>query len=124
MYAEAEASGAAAAQPATPADQTAKPEGQVKRNVAAKSTWVRLLFMAFFAVVYGILHGVLAVVVGLQFLTVLFTGSPNERLMKFGHELGIYYHDIVVFVTFKTEARPFPFSDWRREPVPKQRTDE
>lgn len=69
----------------------------------------------FFGVVFGLLHGVLAVVVGVQFLIVLVTGSPNERLLTFGHQLGIYYHDIVVFLTFKTEAKPFPFSDWRRE---------
>ncbi len=107
MYAE------AAAADAEPRGQ---PVGQVKQNVTARSTWVRLLFMALFWVVFGILHGVLAVVVGLQFLIVLATGSPNERLVTFGHELGIYYHDIIVFVTFKTEAKPFPFSDWRREP--------
>ncbi len=107
MQAEAEAAGAA------PRDQ---PVDQVKQNVTAQSTWVRLLFMALFWFVFGLLHCVLAVVVGLQFLIVLVTGSPNERLVTFGHELGIYYHDIIVFVTFKTEAKPFPFSDWRREP--------
>ena len=106
MCAEAEAAGA---------EPRGQPVGQVKQNVTARSTWVRLLFMALFWFVFGLLHAVLAVVVGLQFLIVLMTGSPNERLLKFGHELGIYYHDIIVFLTFKTEAKPFPFSDWRRE---------
>ena len=106
MYADAEAAGA------TPG---AEPVGQVKQNVTARGTWVRLLFMFLFWFVFGVLYGVLAMVVAVQFLIVLVTGSPNERLLKFGHELGIYYHDIVVFVTFKTEAKPFPFSDWRRE---------
>ena len=106
MYAEAEAADAA---------PRGQPVGQVKQNVTARSTWVRLLFMALFWFVFGVLHCLLAMVVGVQFVIVLATGSPNERLVKFGHELGIYYHDIVVFVTFKTEAKPFPFSDWRRE---------
>lgn len=105
MHAEAEVTGAAPRE---------EPVGQVKQNVTARSTWVRLLFMAVFWFVFGLLHCVLAVVVGVQFLIVLVTGSPNERLVKFGYELGIYYHDIVVFVTFKTEAKPFPFSDWRQ----------
>lgn len=110
MYAEAEAAGAPREQPVGQAKQ------QVKRNVTARTTWVRLLFMALFGVVFWLLHCVLAVVVGLQFLIVLATGSPNKRLLTFGHELGIYYHDIVVFLTFKTDAKPFPFSDWRTEP--------
>jgi hypothetical protein len=77
---------------------------------------MRLLFMALFGGIFWLLHCVLAVVVVVQFLIVLATGSPNQRLLTFGHELGIYYHDIVVFLTFKTEAKPYPFADWRREP--------
>lgn len=108
MYAEAESCPDAAArgQPA---------RAGVRKNIASRSTWVRLLFMILFGFIWPILHAVLAVVVGLQFLIVLVSGAPNERLVTFGHELGIYYHDIVVFLTFKTEAKPFPFSDWRSE---------
>lgn len=112
MYADAEP-----CPEAGPRGQTARaqPAGQVKENVKSRSMWLRLLYMVLFGVVFWILWGVLAVVVGIQFLIALVTGSPNERLVRFGHELGIYYHDIVVFLTFKTDAKPFPFSDWRTE---------
>jgi hypothetical protein len=109
MYAEAEAEASGDARPESPASR-------VKRNITAGSTWMRLLFMALFGGIFWLLHCVLAVVVVVQFLIVLATGSPNQRLLTFGHELGIYYHDIVVFLTLKTEAKPYPFADWRREP--------
>ena len=106
MYADAETAGAA------PRSEAA---GQAKQDVTTRGLWLRFLFMVLFWFVFCVLHGLLALMVGVQFLIVLFSGSPNQRLVKFGHELGIYYHDIIVFITFKTEARPFPFSDWRRE---------
>lgn len=77
-----------------------------------KSTWIKILFVAIFGVVFYITQFILfAVVVG-QCLFSLFTGKPNEQLLKLGQNLSQYVHEILAFVTFNSDKRPFPFDDF------------
>jgi hypothetical protein len=76
-------------------------------------TWLRGLMMLLFWVLYGIAELVVGVVVLLQFLIVLFTGERNDRLLGFGERVSLYIYDVLRFVTFNSEQRPFPFSDLR-----------
>jgi hypothetical protein len=48
----------------------------------------------------------------IQFMMMLLAGKTNERLASFGSSLGCYLQQIVCFLTFATETKPFPFSDW------------
>ena len=86
---------------------------EVRENVTSRATWMRLLHMLLFAVVFAVMHIVLALVVVVQFFTALVGGKPMERLLVFGRDLANYYHDVVLYLTFTTEKKPFPFSDWR-----------
>lgn len=86
---------------------------EIEDNIKSRSTWLRLLFMIIIAVIYGLSRLVLGAVVLLQFLWVLFTGEPNTRLTGFGQSLATYTYQIVRYLTFNTETRPFPFDeDW------------
>jgi hypothetical protein len=52
----------------------------------------------------------------IQFFHVLFTGNTNEQLKTFGHSLAIYSYEIVDYLTFNTETKPFPLgADWPSE---------
>jgi hypothetical protein len=55
---------------------------------------------------------VLCIVAVIQFLMMLLSDTPNERLVIFGRNLGRYLQQIANFQTFATEEMPFPFSDW------------
>jgi hypothetical protein len=68
--------------------------------------------MVLFAIVLGIVKIVLLAVTLLQVILTLFTGSQNERTTKFGGQLGLYSCQIFHFLTYYSESRPFPFSDW------------
>ncbi len=82
-----------------------------------KSTWIRILFVALFWVVFHVTQLViLAVAIG-QCLFTLFTGNPNAQLMKLGHNLSQYVQEILAFVTFNSDKRPFPFNDFPQEGV-------
>ncbi len=94
------------------AQPTGAAAASAKQKVASRRIWLRFLYMALFAVVFWVMHAVLALVVVLQFLLVATTKKPNKRLVTFGHELGQYYYYIVLFLTFRTEELPFPFSNW------------
>ena len=78
----------------------------------ARSTWLRLLFMLVFVLIWGVSRIVVGVVAVLQFGWVLFTGTPNARLLIFGQSLATYGYQIMLYLMFNTEQRPFPFLDW------------
>jgi hypothetical protein len=42
----------------------------------------------------------------------LFTGATNARLREFGQSLAVFIYQIVLFVTFNSDERPFPFGPW------------
>lgn len=86
---------------------------EFEKNVTTRSTWVRLLFILLFAFLYGVSRIVTAVVVAVQFFHVLFSGGTNEQLKRFGHSLAIYSFQVVNYLTFNTETRPFPLdAEW------------
>ena len=82
-------------------------------NVRELSGWVRVLFVIFFIVVLHLIIGPLIVLLALvQALFLIFTTKANENLAGFGSLLVTYVAQILNFVTFNSESRPFPFSDF------------
>ncbi len=84
----------------------------LKTNVTRGATWLRGLFMLLFAVFFNFAEIILGVIVVFQFLNVLVTAKPMPRLVGFGESLGRYIYQIVRYLTFDTDDRPFPFADW------------
>jgi hypothetical protein len=82
-----------------------------ERHVKSRSTWLRLLFMIVMGVCYAVSRFVVGVVIVLQFFYVLFTGETNPRLKELGQSLATYTYQILQYLTFNTEQRPFPFDD-------------
>ncbi len=88
-------------------------QSDLEKNVRSKSTWIRLLYMIVMAIAWSIAVLVTSAVVGLNFLYVLLTGKTNSRLTEFGQSLASYLYQIVRFMTFNTDTRPFPIdSEW------------
>jgi len=84
-------------------------QSDMEKNVTSRSTWLRLVFMIVFGFLYFLSRIVIAPVVVIQFLYVLLTGETNDQLKRFGHSLAIYSYQIVDYMTFNTEKKPFPF---------------
>lgn len=95
--------------------------GDLQENIKSRSTWLRLLFMLILVFAYWLSRLVVIAVVILQFFHVLFTGDTNDRLKELGQSLATYSWQVVRYLTYNTETRPFPFDqDWpspRSEPV-------
>jgi hypothetical protein len=81
-------------------------------NFASRETWKRAIFMLFFLAVISMTEFVIYSLVILQFITVLISGKPNERLTEFGRELSVFVYNIFSFLTYNSEQRPFPFNAW------------
>jgi hypothetical protein len=85
----------------------------VEQHLKSRSTWLRLVFMIVMAVLYAISRIVVTAVIVLQFLHVLFTGDKNRQLTTLGQQLATYTYQIVVYLTFVSDVRPFPFdAEW------------
>lgn len=83
----------------------------IEENIKQKSTWLRGLFMLVFIFIYALSRFVVGAVVLLQFLWVLFSGEVNQRLKVLGQSLAVYTSQIIRYLTYNTEQRPFPFDD-------------
>ena len=82
-------------------------------NIKAKSIWLRLFFMLATTLLYSVSRLVVGAIIVLQFFFVLFTGKTNKQLLSSGQALSTYTYQIICYLTFNTEERPFPFdSDW------------
>jgi len=85
----------------------------LSNNLRSKSIWMRLFFMIVIALLYSVSRVVVGAVVVVQFLWVLLTGEANQKLQLFGQALSTYTYQIILYLTFNTEERPFPFdTDW------------
>ena len=104
---------------------------EIKTNLKNTNTWLRLLFMVLFSAFYFLAISVFGAMLAFQILVALLTGNPNERVRQFHAQLVKYIYQVLRYVSFGTEEKPFPFSDWPDEtpeeistPVPVPDTDQ
>lgn len=94
-------------------DEEPRAETKIEKNLKSKPTWLRLVFMVIFYLIAGLASMVASAVVILGFFWVLFTGEANAHLKRFGAGLAAYISDIVRYLTYNSETKPFPFEgDW------------
>ena len=85
---------------------------ELKQRLIEESTWLRGLYMVLFIIINEITKVLLMAVVVFQFLATLFTSKRNQQLLNFGGSLSAYIYQIVLFLTYNAEEKPFPFSPW------------
>ncbi len=86
---------------------------QIVDNLKQPSSWIRVLFMLGFAILlYVIITPVVFLLMIVQALFVLLTGELNANLKYFGGALAQYVSQILLFISYNSETRPFPFSDF------------
>jgi hypothetical protein len=67
--------------------------------------------LLFFVILWFARFVILAAVL-FQFVSMLVSGKINERLLELGESLGLYSYQIIRFLTYNTEEKPFPFAEW------------
>ena len=85
----------------------------MEENLKSKPTWMRLVFMILFSILASVTSFVASIVVGLGFLWVLFTGETNKQLQALGKSIASYLYQILCYLTYNSDDRPFPFElEW------------
>ena len=85
----------------------------VKTNISNASTWKRVLFIIIFCFIFNLTELLIGVLVVFQVLALLFSGERNQRIQDFSDQLSQFAFDVLQYVTFNRDERPFPFQDWR-----------
>jgi hypothetical protein len=87
-------------------------EQQTKTHLLNPETWIRLLYMIVFGLLSILARMVVWIVAVLQFLLVLITGADNKNLRDLGQGAAKWTYQAFLFLTFNSNDKPFPFSDW------------
>ncbi len=84
----------------------------IVENLKQPSNWFRIAFMVAMAIVLYVVSLVLMVLTIAQALFSVLTGSDNENLRALGKDLSTYVHQILEFLTYNSDVKPFPFSPY------------
>jgi hypothetical protein len=76
------------------------------------NTWIRLAYMVLFALSVMAARLLVSIVVIVQFALVLIFGRDNENLRNLGQGLGKWVYQAIMFLTFNSDDKPFPFDEW------------
>ena len=83
-----------------------------KISLLNANTWIRGAYMLLFGLLLVAARLIISIVVVVQFLFVLLTGSDNDNLRNLGQGLGKWVYQTLMFLTFNSEEKPFPFDEW------------
>jgi hypothetical protein len=84
---------------------------EIKKNILSPSQWIRILYMAFYAIACWALVFILPVVIVCQIIISLITGADNKNLRDFGKTLSDYFHQAMDYLVYAADEKPWPFSD-------------
>lgn len=90
---------------------------QQTHPIKDRQQWLRLVFMLLYAIVLNLTMWVLGVVVVVQLLFKLITGHTQAGVGRFAADLDRFISQIVRFLTYQSETRPFPFNPVNQSPA-------
>ena len=88
---------------------------QLKNNFLSTSLWLRIFYMIIFYVVSKVVVFLILLITVVSTLGKLVTGQLIQPIYNFSHGLNLYLLQIIEFLTFRIEDKPFPFSDWPKD---------
>lgn len=88
-------------------------------NLKSETRWFRLLFMAMFAFVGNVVLMLIFLIAFVQAVHGFITGDANHRLLQLSTGLNQYLYQVTNYLTFNSEQKPYPFSDWPQTPTMK-----
>jgi len=72
----------------------------------------RALFTILYLIIIRLISMVLFVIAITQYIYSWLTGEPNDKILYFTESLAEYSRQLVAYVGFNTDERPWPVGDW------------
>jgi len=85
---------------------------EVETNERAKPGLSRALYTILYLIIGRFISMVLFVIALTQYIYSWLTGEPNEKILHFTEDLAEYSKQLVSYVGFNTEEKPWPVGDW------------
>ena len=85
---------------------------EIKEADTNSVIWTRIFFVVVFLFIVCTAEIVMGAVILAQVLFNAITKESNQRLLDFGQELSVFIKQILLFLTYNTEEKPFPFNSW------------
>jgi hypothetical protein len=77
-----------------------------------KASGERLLYTIFFVIIANIVSWIVCLVVIAQFLYSWIGGSLNEKLLFFSASLSEYVKQLIAYISFNSDEKPWPMGEW------------
>ena len=89
------------------------PLKNIGENVLKPSNWIRLgLIAGFVLLLYVVLIPLVIIVMFVQLIFSLVTNEPNTNLKELCVRVFLYLQEILNYVTYISDAKPFPFNSF------------
>lgn len=85
---------------------------QLKHNLQSTNQWMRILYMLLFWIILYVAMSVTGILIFIQVLFALITGKDNKNLRTLGKSLATFINQILLFLTYNDDRKPFPFAVW------------
>ena len=85
---------------------------EIETNEREKPGIARALYILLYLIIGRFISMVLFVVAITQYIYTWLTGEPNEKILEFTDGLSEYAKQLVSYVGFNTDEKPWPFGDW------------
>ena len=89
----------------------------IVENLKQPAQWFRIAFMLALAVALYLAGTVLTLLIIAQALFGLLTGADNRNLRELGAALTFYVRQVLEFLTYNSEFKPFPFAPFAPAPA-------
>jgi len=83
-----------------------------KNRLLSVDHWLRFAFMVLFILILSVVSYLIVGLVILQFFWALIAGEGNDKLRDFGSSVSSFISQVLRFLTYNTNTKPFPFADW------------
>lgn len=87
-------------------------DGGRKWLAQRRDDWIRAVFMIVYMIIFHVAFTMLIwALILAQFACRIVMGKANDSLSRAGGQLSDYSREIIRFVSYKSETKPWPFSD-------------
>lgn len=82
----------------------------LSENIKEPSIWVNFFLKVIYLIFLNFIIPFFGFITLLQFLFSLGSKKPNDNLISFSKKISIYTYQIINFITYSSDERPWPFN--------------
>lgn len=85
---------------------------EIETNERERPGLARALYILLYLIIIRLISMVLFVIAITQYIYSWLTGEPNDKILYFTEGLAEYSKQLVSYVGFNTDEKPWPVGDW------------